>query len=154
MQAIITVKEKISHGTCASLDHRIAQRQSPAGWRSGDAADCKSVYTGSSPVGASTLFPTEKIIRSAGFFKTCKRLVNPDERKVTCLPLEAPTITQCLGGTACPALFLSGLDSTFDTNAGFAKDAVSCSAIAQLVEQATVNRPVVGSSPTRGATSS
>ena len=27
-----------------------------------------------------------------------------------------------------------------------------CSAIAQLVEQATVNRPVVGSSPTRGAT--
>lgn len=29
----------------------------------------------------------------------------------------------------------------------------SCSAIAQLVEQATVNRPVAGSSPARGATS-
>lgn len=35
---------------------------------------------------------------------------------------------------------------------GFAKEAARCSAIAQLVEQATVNRPVVGSSPTRGAT--
>lgn len=36
---------------------------------------------------------------------------------------------------------------------GFAKEAARYSAIAQLVEQATVNRPVVGSSPTRGATS-
>lgn len=35
---------------------------------------------------------------------------------------------------------------------GFAKEAARYSAIAQLVEQATVNRPVVGSSPTRGAT--
>ena len=34
---------------------------------------------------------------------------------------------------------------------GFAKEAARYSAIAQLVEQATVNRPVVGSSPTRGA---
>jgi hypothetical protein len=45
VQAIITVEEKISYGTCASLDHRIARHQSPAGWRSGDAADCKNSYT-------------------------------------------------------------------------------------------------------------
>ena len=37
---------------------------------------------------------------------------------------------------------------------GFGNEAARCSAIAQLVEQATVNRPVVGSSPTRGASAS
>jgi hypothetical protein len=50
------IKQKISRGTCALFDHRIAPIQSPAGWRSGDAADCKSVYTGSIPVPASTLY--------------------------------------------------------------------------------------------------
>lgn len=41
--------------------------------------------------------------------------------------------------------------SRFDRKIRFANEAARCSAIAQLVEQATVNRPVVGSSPTRGA---
>jgi hypothetical protein len=50
------IKQKISRGTCALFDHRIAPIQSPAGWRSGDAADCKSVYTGSIPVPASTIY--------------------------------------------------------------------------------------------------
>ena len=47
--------QKISRGTCVLFDHRIALSHSPAGWRSGDAADCKSVYTGSIPVPASTI---------------------------------------------------------------------------------------------------
>ena len=68
--------------------------------------------------------------------------------------LETPTITQCLGGTfLCSANFFSvRCLSRFDRKIRFANEAARCSAIAQLVEQATVNRPVVGSSPTRGAT--
>ena len=53
---------------------------------------------------------------------------------------------------SCSANFLSAVClSPFDREIRFANEAARCSAIAQLVEQATVNRPFVGSSPTRGA---
>ncbi len=44
---------------CAPRMDRLisANHTTAASWRSGDAADCKSVYTGSIPVLASTLLP-------------------------------------------------------------------------------------------------
>ena len=88
-----------------------------------------------------------------------------------------PPSPNAFGGSLSPAFFLFGAGpgaqgATFHSSGGSyggisAQGAIcllnrqaglaippssSCSAIAQLVEQATVNRPVAGSSPARGAT--
>ena len=101
------------------------------------------------------------------FFPVCEDFPQIVNRPLTIInhfepvfSLETPTITQCLGGSFLPPFFCPKF--TF-----FARSHVlgltgkkglllspfqRCSVIAQLVEQATVNRPVVGSSPTHGAT--
>ena len=100
------------------------------------------------------------------FFPVCEDFPQIINRLLTIInhfdpvfSLETPTITQCLGGSFLPPFFCPKF--TF-----FARSHVlgltgkkglllspfqRCSVIAQLVEQATVNRPVVGSSPTHGA---
>jgi hypothetical protein len=98
-------------------------------WRSGDAADCKSVYAGSIPAGASrpssidgipcihAVFPQAPPCAGRKFRSLTKKYefsasrlgrVNQFRRLLTCLLLETPTITQRLGGRhfLSPALFL------------------------------------------------
>ncbi len=124
-------------------------------WRSGYAADCKSVYAGSIPAGASSLYRqplqsrhTPDRARRSGdarprpqihdfrvvnatpqiygrSFANRLQPVNQFGGMCSCLLLETPTITQRLGGSFAPAFFLRISASFYDSAACWGLNRIS-----------------------------